>query len=105
MTHQGDTLFITWFTYGPDGKGLWLVGSNLARTGNGSYAGALYRTVGPPFSQEPWNPAMVTPTPVGSATLTFPDARSGTFTYTVNGITQSKAITREVFASPETVCR
>jgi len=105
VTHQGDTLFITWFTYGPDGKGMWLVGSNLTRNGNGTYAGAIYRTVGPPWNQSPWNPAMVALTPVGTATLAFDTAGTGTFAYTVNGIAQTKSITRQVFASPETVCR
>jgi YVTN family beta-propeller protein len=105
MTHQGDILCVTWFTYGPDGKGMWLVGSSFSRTGNGSYAGALYRTIGPPWNAQPWNPAMVALTPVGNATLAFSDAGSGTFSYTVNGVTQSKAITRQVFASPPSVCR
>ena len=105
VTHQGDTLFITWFTYAPDGKGMWLVGSNIARTGNGTYAGTIYRTVGPPWSQLPWNGSMVALTPVGNATLTFANAGSGTFAYTVNGISQTKSITRQVFASPETVCQ
>src|SRR6185312_12404029 len=102
VTHQGDTLFATWFTYGPDGKGMWLVGSSLARTGNGTYAGALYRTVGPPWNQQPWNPAMVALTPVGNATLTFSSAGTGTFAYTVNGISQAKSIARQLYASPET---
>ena len=105
VTHQGDTLFITWFTYGPDGKGMWLVGSDIARTGNGVYSGTLYRTVGPPLSQQPWNPSMVALTAVGTATLTFADAGTGTFAYTVNGISQAKTITRQVFADPQTVCQ
>jgi hypothetical protein len=105
VTHQGDTLFITWFTYAPDGKGMWLVGSNLNRTSDGVYSGPLYRTVGPAWNASAWNASMVTPTPVGTATLTFGDASSGTFAYTVNGISQSKAIVRQVFADPPTVCR
>jgi YVTN family beta-propeller protein len=105
VTHQGDILFVTWFTYAPDGKGMWLVGSNLSRTGNGSYAGTLYRTLGPPWNAPGWNPAMVARTPVGSATLAFRDADNGTFTYTVNGIAGAKPITRQVYASPPTVCR
>jgi len=105
VTHQGDTLFITWFTYGPDGKGMWLVGSNLTRTSDGIYSGPLYRTVGPPWNASPWNPAMVALTPIGNATLTFKDANSGTFAYTVNGISQAKAIEREVFAQPATACQ
>jgi hypothetical protein len=34
---------------------------------------------------------------VGTGTLTFSDADNGSFGYTVNGISQTKAITREVF--------
>jgi hypothetical protein len=34
---------------------------------------------------------------VGTATLTFADGNNGTFAYTVNGVSQTKAITRQVF--------
>ena len=37
---------------------------------------------------------------VGIATLTFSDANDGSFAYVVNGISQAKAITRQVFAAP-----
>jgi hypothetical protein len=40
----------------------------------------------------------------GSATFTFTDAANGTFAYSVDGITQSKPITRFVFALPATTC-
>jgi hypothetical protein len=105
ITHQGDILFVTWFTYGPDGKAMWLVGSRVARIGAGSYSGTLYRTVGPPFDTPSWNPAMVAPTPVGQVTLTFADAEHGTFAYAVNGVSRSKPITRQVYSAPATVCR
>lgn len=42
--------------------------------------------------------------PVGTATFTFADVSNGTFAYSVNGVAQSKAITREVFATPATAC-
>ena len=41
----------------------------------------------------------------GSATLTFTDGNTGTFAYTLDGITQTKAITRQVFRTPGTVCQ
>ena len=44
-------------------------------------------------------------TTVGTGTFTFTDANSGTFSYTVNGVAQSKPIARFVYASPATVCR
>lgn len=105
VTHQGDTLFITWFTYGSGGDGMWLVGSNVAKTGNATYAGTLYRTVGPPFDSAAWSASQVGIAPAGHATLVFGDDDNGTFTYTLDGVSQSKQISRQVFASPKTVCR
>ena len=35
---------------------------------------------------------------------TWSDGNSATFRYTVNGISQSKQITREIFVPPGTVC-
>ena len=42
-------------------------------------------------------PSQVQRIAVGAGTLTFSDGNNGTFTYTVNGITQTKSITRQVF--------
>jgi hypothetical protein len=105
ITQQGDILFGTWFTYGADNKGMWLVMSSGNKTGPGTYTGDLFRTAGPAFSAVPWDGSKVTVTRVGSATFAFTDANNGTFTYTVDGVTQSKPITRQVYSSPATVCR
>ena len=86
------------------GKGMWLVMSDGAKTGSGTYAGTLYRTTGPAFSANPWNASTVTLTPVGNATFAFSGPADGTFTYTVDGFSQSKAITRQVYSTPATVC-
>jgi DNA-binding beta-propeller fold protein YncE len=105
IAHQGDILFITWFTYDTDGRALWFVGSDIRKTGNGTYSGTLYRTVGMPLMATPWDPARVTRTPVGTATLTFSDDNNATFAYTVGGVAGSKRIGRQVFAVPTTRCR
>ena len=105
IAHQGDVLFVTWFTYDTDGKALWLVGSDLRKTGNATYSGTLYRTVGPPVNASPWDPAKVSRIPAGSATLVFADEANATFAYTVSGVSGSKSITREIFATPRTGCR
>ena len=105
IAHQGDVLFITWFTYDTDGKALWFVGSDVRKTGNATYAGTLYRTVGPPVSASPWDPSKVSRIPTGSARLTFSDDNNATFSYTVGAMSGSKPITRQVFASPATHCR
>ena len=42
---------------------------------------------------------------VGNATVTFTNGNAATFAFTVNGATANKAITRQVFAPPGTLCR
>jgi len=103
ITHQGDTIFLTWFTYDDNGNPLWLVASAMAKTGQGVYVGTLYRTTGPAFNAA-WDPSRVTATAVGFASLSFSDASNGTFSYSVNGVSGSKPITRQLFATPKTTC-
>lgn len=105
VTHQGDILFVTWFTYDSSGRGMWIVGPRMERTAANTYSGGLFRTTGPAYNASPWNPNNVAATPVGNATFTFSSASAGTFNYTVNGITQTKNITKQSFGSPATVCR
>jgi len=100
FAHQGDTIFASWFTYDVSGHGWWLV-MTAQKTGN-VYVGTLYQTHGPPFNAVPFDPHAVTHTPVGTGTLAFTDANNGTFTYTVNGTTQTKTITRQVFGAQPT---
>jgi hypothetical protein len=104
LTQQGDTIFAAWFTFGRDGKPLWLVAA-AARIGPDVYAGKLYTGTGPAFNSAPFDSSKVIATEVGNVTLTFADGNNATFAYTVNGITQGRSITREVFAPPGTVCK
>jgi hypothetical protein len=77
----------------------------VAKTSNGNYTGTLYRTTGPAFDTAKWNAASVSTVAVGTVNLAFSDANNGVFSYTLNGVSQSKPITREVYSSPATVCR
>ena len=109
FTQQGTTIFATWFTYDANRNPLWLSAS-LPQTGPKSYAGALLRTGGQAFSAVPFDPAKIARTQVGTATLAFTNGNAGTFAYSVdlgdgvNKATQTKAITRQVFRAPGTVC-
>jgi hypothetical protein len=103
LTHQGDIIFATWFTYDLDGTPMWLV-VTAPKQAPGAYAGTLYRTTGPPFNAMPFNPANVVPTQVGNASFTFNNGNSGTFAYTVNGVSQLKSISRFIFTNPGTIC-
>ncbi|MBL0144359.1 MAG: trypsin-like peptidase domain-containing protein [Betaproteobacteria bacterium] len=103
FAHQGDILFATLFTYGADGRSLWFVMSRGDRNpGTRTFEGTLYRMAGAPFNANPWRPA--TPTSVGSMRVAFSDGDTATLTYSVNGVTVTKSITRQVFGIPATQC-
>ncbi|HET7729666.1 MAG TPA: hypothetical protein VFK48_06500, partial [Usitatibacter sp.] len=104
FAQQGDTVFATWFTYEASGAPMWLV-AVAPRTGANAFAGTLFRTTGPAFDASPFRPERVTRTPVGDVTITFASGNAGTFRYSVNGVTQSKSITRQVFRAPGTTCQ
>ena len=105
LAHQGDVLFATWFTYDLDGTPMWLSGA-ATKGALGVYSGQLIRTNGPSFAAVPFNPLAVQRVPVGSITLAFANGNAGTFTYTVDGVSQVKSITRLLFAPPAgTLCR
>lgn len=103
LTQQGDVIFATWFTYDLDGTPLWL-SVTAPRSGGSAFSGTLYRTTGPAFNAVPFKPAAVVATPVGTATFTFSDGAHAQFAYTANGVAQAKAITREIFVTPGTLC-
>ena len=103
VAHQGDILFATWFTYGADGRGRWLVMPGMQRVaGTSRYAGDVFQTSGPPFSA--YDPAGLSFSRVGTASFDFTGASTATFGYTVDGVTQSKPVTRQAF-SATTVCQ
>jgi hypothetical protein len=110
FTHQGDIIFVTWFTYDFDGKPLWL-SATAHKSAAGVYTGAVFRTTGPAFSAMPWDKSMVTVTQVGDLTITFANGNSASFHYTLTlgtppvVIDQTKQIVRQVFRTPGTVCQ
>ena len=103
FAHQDEVIFATWFTYDADNQPLWLVASLTAEPDR-SFVGELYRTTGPAFNAVPFDPAKVQETDVGAAKVVFASGNSGAFTYTVNGVTQTKVITQQVFDARVTVC-
>ena len=103
FTHQGNVLFATWFTYDTNGDGMWLIMSNGAQTSPGHFQGDLYRTTGPGFNAATFTPITSSNyTGVGTLAVAFSDANTGSMTYTVNGVTQTKPIARYIFAAAPT---
>src|SRR5258708_7072514 len=105
ITHQGNTLFATLFTYDSAGQPMWLVMSNGTMSTAGNYSGGLLRTTGPAFNAVPFTP--ITPanyTQVGTMSFAFTNGNTGTMTYTVNGASVTKQIERLVFGALKTEC-
>jgi hypothetical protein len=97
IAQQGDVLFATLFTYDAQGRDTWLVASNAARTGDGSYSGALYRT----SAAE----ARVKVSTAGEIRLAFADGEHATATFSIDGRSVTKKIARQVFGDSPPLCR
>lgn len=95
VTHQSGVMFLAWYVYDAAGRPMWYVASNCAVSGSGC-AGTLYRTRGPAFGST-FDPAQVRAFEAGSVSLAFTDPNTGILTYTVDGVTASKALTRQLF--------
>jgi hypothetical protein len=106
LIQQGDLIFMAWYTYASDRQPQWLT-SVLLRQANGSFSGALNRTsAGTPYTTAPNGNVTAFPVPeVGSATLNFSNGENGVLGYTVDGVTQSHAITRLVFGLRTQICQ
>ena len=94
--HASHAIFAAWFTYGSDGKSTWYTLPSGTWTSSSTYTGPLYTAAGPAASGA-FDPSQVVPTQVGTATLAFSDANNGTLTYSINGASGSKSITRQPF--------
>jgi len=95
MAEQSANIFLAWYVYDDGGNPVWYVASNCAVSGS-TCSGTLYSTMGPAFGTT-FDPNQVHASPVGSVTVSFTDANNATLTYTVNGISGAKQITRQVF--------
>ena len=95
LTQQFGTIFAAWYTYDDNFKAVWYVVPNCPVNGAGC-SGALYRVSGGEPIFTAWNgtnPAVV----VGNVTFAFSDVANGAMNYTINGVTSSRAITRQTF--------
>ncbi len=101
LTHHNQQLFGAWFTYDEQGNQLFLVmpGCNVRAFDGTTCTGDLYRTTGPSFKAPAFNPALVTTTKIGSATLTFAGQDTATFSYQIGSVNITKPILREPFGS------
>jgi len=98
--HASGQAFVVWYRYDAQGNPIWYVMPGGTWTDDTTFHGTLYKTHGPPFFQGPFDPARVTSTAIGDATLAFSDGSNATFTYSLaNGEHGTKSITRQLFGT------
>lgn len=95
-------IFAAFYTYDTNGKATWFtVTGGTFSQGRRIFTGDVYTATGPHFAVEPFNPAQVRVSKVGTATFDFAPtggaANTATFSYTINGVTQIKIISRLPF--------
>jgi hypothetical protein len=97
MQHpSSEVLVVVWFVYNSAGVPTWYVIPSGQWTNAVTYTGTVYKTTGPFFGSS-FDPSHVSVTPAGNATLSFTGYATANFSYTVDGITGTKAITRLSF--------
>ncbi|HET7730000.1 MAG TPA: choice-of-anchor J domain-containing protein, partial [Usitatibacter sp.] len=107
FVQQGDIAFATLFTYDLSGAPMWLFMSRGDRQGSAdSFSGPLYRATGPAFYTSPF-PSIGAGnlTQVGTMTVSFSGANSGTLSYSVNGVSVTKSITKQVYGTAAATCQ
>jgi len=97
LTQHGSTVVNAMYTYDGTGQPTWYtMVCTLAGT---SCTGDISKVSGGTPPTVPWNGSGKVTSSAGSGTLSFTDANTGTFTYTLNNLPGSKQISRLVFAT------
>jgi hypothetical protein len=94
IAQQFGIAFLAWYVYDSAGKPSWLV-ATCPMSGS-SCSGALYRTTGPGFGPT-FDASRVVATAAGTIAVNFTDANNAVLSYTVDGVTATKTITRQIF--------
>lgn len=94
--HQGNMLAVSWYLYGSDGKGEFLLFTGPLN-GN-QMSGSLYRYTGP-LPGPGFSPNQVSANAVGSATITFTSDSTAVMAYNYDGRSGQLNLERFSFAS------
>ncbi len=99
VTQHGSIQFNVIFAYDALGKSLWYVmpGGSFNAAGT-VFTGSLYLPASSPFSAYDKS-KFVIGAAVGTATITYTSTSTATLAYTINGISATKSIQRQVFSA------
>ena len=95
VQHASGNIFGVMYTYEAPNRPLWLVIPGGTWVSNLEFTGGIFRVTGPLASA--FDPTKVNVRSVGTATLSFLGRDTARFTFTIDGVTVSKTITRQPF--------
>jgi len=101
INQHGPALFAAWYAYGIGGTPTWVVMPGGTWTSPTTIKGDLFATSGPP-STGPYNASQVSTTKVGTGTIAFSGSDRAVLSYTVNGVSGTKAIQKQSFGVTDT---
>jgi hypothetical protein len=96
INQQYRTLFVVWYTYDTSGRTIWYVATGSWTNAN-TITGTAFRTTGSPWIGAAYNPNALVPTSVGSISISFLDLKNAVMSYTIDGVSGSKPLTRQPF--------
>ncbi len=109
ITQHGRAQFIVLFVYDNNGNPIWYVlPEGTWNASNTAFTGALYQPTSSPFSSyntANFKPGGATGASVGTATVTYTGPGAATLTYTINGISGTKSIVRQAFATDDGIAK
>ena len=94
ITQQHGVMVLVWYIYEDSGAPVWYT-ATCTVTGT-TCSGALLRTAGPAFGPT-FDSNQVQVFTAGNLSVNFSDSNNATLRYTVNGVTATKNITRQLF--------
>ena len=103
LTQHAGALFGAWFVYDASGKSTWYVIPGGHWNTGTVFVGDVYATTGPDPTAANFDPTRVSRTKVGTATLRFSGTSQASFSYTVNGVSETRSLTRQPFGNGSAV--
>jgi hypothetical protein len=94
LTQEFGIIFAAWFAYDANGKPIWYVAPSCPVSGNACTDEDLYQVTGGSALTAAWNGSSIVFTKVGAVTFAFTDANNGSMSYSINGVTGNRVITR-----------
>jgi len=101
VLQQADMMFVNLMVYGADGKPTWFVAASSLQadspSGHTVFLGDLYATTGPYYGGT-FNPALASERKVGTLKFDATSASNATMSYTVDGASVVKNVTRQTWS-------